>query len=445
MSARPEGGSYVAISGYGFVEPVRVFFELGDMKLEAFVVSVTPTRIEVLTPSVLFGPNVQMRTATIAVESRGSRVEQQGFVFENVIQHPRINVVTPNYGPRNGGTRVWIFGEGFQDPVQVLFGDVEARVIRVARDEIAVETPATADLGGVDVTVRNINSGTENTFADAFRYVAGPMISSVTPNHGRPGTYVTIRGEGFRAPVLVTLAGIEAQVLSVSGTSILARAWAVSACRPFNGPVEVISIVDGSLTRGADFTYDIVPLEIVAVNPRVAVAGRTIDVQLAREGSYRFTIGGVEALDVERNGSTYRLRVPTTLRFPTGACTLRGIEGTGPVESRFFLHVVDLQDRCAATRPTPLTVAPAAPVACTLPPLATVLPRTCSSRTVTIANARGRADLVITAPENVEPRTAVIRAGETPTFALPVGAQLERLRFETNDPQHPWLLVCVSP
>ena len=445
-SAPPQGGSYVTVNGYGFIDPVRVFFEFDDMELEAFVVSVAPTKIELLTPPVPFAAQQQMRMASVVVESHGSRVTaRDAFLFESLIQRPRIVTATPNSGPKSGGTRVTIFGEGFQQPVQVLFGDQEARVLFVARDQILVESPASPDLRAVGITVRNINSGTEDTIANAFRYVPEPALFSVTPNHGRAGTRITILGEGFAAPVFVTVAGIAAQPLSVTGTKVVAVIPPNPTCGPRSGSVTVINVQDGAFASGIGFTYDVEPVEITAVNPRVAVAGKTIDVQLVREGDYRFTIGGVTAEIVARHGSTYRLRVPTTLPFRTGACTLRGTEGTGPVESRFHLHVLDLRGLCTATRPNALTIAPAAPVACTLPPLATVLPRTCSNRTVTIANERGRADLVITAPESVEPRTAVIRGGETQQFTLPPSAQLERLRFETNDPRHPWLLVCVSP
>ena len=146
-----------------------------------------------------------------------------------------------------------------------------------------------------------------------------------------------------------------------------------------------------------------------------------------------------------RIGSTFRLRVPTTLTFATGACTLRGIEGTGPVTSRFDLRVIDRVSGCTTTRQNALTITPAASSVCTLPPLATVLPRTCSSRTVTIANERGRADLVVTLFDSDGQHIATIPGGSNATFTVKPRAQLERLRLTTNDPQHPLLLVCVSP
>jgi hypothetical protein len=445
--APPEGGWIVRISGYGFAAPARVFFELDDLKAEAVVVSISANAIDVVTPSVSLGSE-QIRVASIAVESRGFRATaSDAFTFERAIQEPRIATVSPSTGPESGETRAYIYGEGFQAPVHVLFGTVEARVFTVERTHVVVETPASrGGLHTVDVTVRNINSGTSDTLEDAYRYVRDVAISSVAPNHGPAGTKITIDGSGFHAPVAVHIAGISAQVLSVTGTQIVAiLPDAPDQCTPLTGSVTVYNVDDGSFAFGGDFTVEVEPLAIVNVTPRNGIAGKTIDVQLAREGDYEFLIGGARAWIVERNGTTYRIRVPKELSFPTTACTSRGVQGTAPTASRFYLHVVDRNGHCAITDRNRLTIAPAQPVPCTLPASVKVLPRTCTSRTVAFANDIRRADLVITAPEGVEPRTAVIRAGETKQFVLPVTPRLERLRFHTNDPQRPWLLVCVSP
>jgi hypothetical protein len=380
------------------------------------------------------------------VESDGKRAKAPNvFIFENEIQRPKIIIVTPNSGPTSGGTRVTIVGEGFQAPVQVLFGTDEARVLNVERDRMVVETPSASDLGPVRVLVRNINSQTEYELDAGFRYLAALEVHNVTPNHGRPGTRITIDGNGFIPPVAVFVAGVAAQPFAVSETRIIAFVQSLSSCSTsLSGPVEVINIVNGDAASGPEFTYEMKPV-IAAVNPRAAVAGKTITVQLGSPGDYSFLIGGALADVLSRNGSTFRLRVPLNLNFAPGGCTLRGIEGTGPAATRFNLLVVDRTSRCFTERRDSLLISPPVTASCTLPPLASVLPRTCSTRTVTIANERGRADLVITAPDSVTPRTATIRGGETAQFTLTPGAQLERFRFATNDPRHPLLLVCVSP
>jgi len=445
--APPNGGTYVRLTGYGFDPPVRVFFELGDTTVEAFLVSLTRTQVDLFTPPVSFGPDEQMRVASVVVTSGNYRATAPTtFVFENRIQTPKIGIVTPNSGTKQGGTRVTIFGEGFQQPVQVLFGDAEARVFNVMREQIVVETPAASEAGVVDVTVRNIYSETEHTLTDGYRYVVDPKLLSVVPNHGRAGTNIIINGAGFIAPVQVAVAGVDAQVLVVSGTRIIARTQPPSMCASFTGPVEVINIEDGGVASGIDFTFEAERAPaIAAVNPRVIVAGKTMTVQLESAQDAAFEIGGVPAEVLARVGSTFRLRVPTMLTFATGACTLRGIEGIGPVTSRFDLRVIDRVSGCTTIRRNALTITPAASSVCTLPPLATVLPRTCSSRTITIVNERGRADLVVTLFDTDGQHMAIIPGGSNATFTVRPRAQLERVRITTNDPRHPLLLVCVSP
>ena len=446
-SGAPTGGSIVRLTGRGFVAPVRVFFEMDAMPIEAVLVSMTETQLDIVTPPVLLAPDEQMRVATIAVESAGRRATAPvPFIFENPIQTPKILTATPNSGQKGGGTRVTIFGEGFQQPVQVLFGDAEARVLNVTRAQIVVESPAASELGAVGITVRNIGSGTEGTLENAYRYTIDPALVSVVPNHGRAGMNVTINGVGFIAPVAVTFAGIQAQVISVAGTRIIARPQAPPGCASFTGPVEVTNIADGAVATGVDFTYEAAGApRIAAVNPRVIVAGKTMTVQLESAEDAAFEIGGVPVEVLARIGSTFRLRVPMALAFATGACTLRGIEGTGPVTSRFDLRVIDRTSGCTTTRRDALAITPAASSTCTLPPLATVLPRTCSSRTITITNERDRADLVVTLFDSGKQHMAIIPGGSKATFTVKPRAQLERFRFTTNDPLHPLLLVCVSP
>jgi hypothetical protein len=101
---------------------------------------------------------------------------------------------------------VTIFGDGFQDPVQVLFGTAEAHVLTVQFDRILVETPAGRDTnpdgsgtvtGPVTVTVRNINSQTEASMASGFHYKAAIQITGGSTNATtRGGGRVTIEGTG---------------------------------------------------------------------------------------------------------------------------------------------------------------------------------------------------------------------------------------------------------
>ena len=448
-TAPPTGGRIVTITGRGFTSPVRVFFVMGDLRIESLVGTVWSdgSRLEIVTPPLLFAPDEQVRVASIEVESGDSRTTASDvFLFANEIQRPKVHTVTPNSGPKSGGTRLTIFGEGFQAPVQVLLGENEARILNVERNQIILEAPIASVTGPVAVLVRNVYSMTEATLDSAYRYVVDAAVHSVTPDHGPPGTRITIDGVGFLPPVAVNVAGVAAMPIIVTGTRIVAITQQVPTCTPFRGPVEVINIANGATASGPEFTNESnVPPAIVAVNPRTVVAGKTATVQLDAPGDFAFEIGGVPARVLSLVGSTYRLLVPENLPFARGGCTLRGIEGSGPVATRFDLRVIDRASGCANLRHDPILVSPAATASCTLPPLATVLPRSCSSRTVTIANERGRADLMISTSDAIAPQSALIRGGEKKEFTLTPGTQLERFKFATNDPKNPLLVVCVSP
>lgn len=177
---RPEGGEWIAIAGRGFRAPARVFFDVGaEWPVEGFVASVSDQRIEAITPAILLDEGQQYRVAEIFVEVDGTRVKApRTFLYEKRILQPSILASVPSGG--RAGTVVSIFGEAFQPPVQVLFGNREGRVYRVDRDRIVVEAPVMPQpcAQNVAVTVRNILSGTSFTLPDAFRYAASPRCGA---------------------------------------------------------------------------------------------------------------------------------------------------------------------------------------------------------------------------------------------------------------------------
>ena len=102
---------------------------------------------------------------------------------------------SPAVGPLQGNTRVTIFGDGFQAPVQVTFftdngsSETEARVIEVQFDRILVLAPTASEINviagqPVHIRVRNIQSGAEAVMRNAFRYRPTMEITSVSPQIG---------------------------------------------------------------------------------------------------------------------------------------------------------------------------------------------------------------------------------------------------------------------
>jgi hypothetical protein len=264
---RPEGGELVRISGRRFTPPVRVLFDVGAAHpIEGFVVSVSEQQnsMDVFTPAVLLQDKQRLQATVRLIVNAGGTHEmkadaERAFTFQKSELSPSILTVSPNQAPVAGGQRMTIFGEGFQAPVAVYIEQQgerrECRVLQVDYSQILVEVPAARYTGPADVVVRNITSGPEARLANALRYVPGIEITSISPTEGPATgeTVVRISGSGFIAPVMVTIGGVPASVLQVSGTRIVARTNA-AGCND-DGPVTVTSIINGDTATGPVFEY----------------------------------------------------------------------------------------------------------------------------------------------------------------------------------------------
>lgn len=375
---RPSGGETIVISGRNFRTPVRVLFRADDgTTKEVLVVSASPTEIVVMTPSVNIPVGQQTIADVILIVEAGTANEQRleqvdAFTFRSEQLTPRIATITPNSGPATGNTRVEIFGDGFQSPVQVLFGTAEARVISVDFARIEVETPAGRDtnpdgsgavLGPVVVTVRNINSQTSAEMAAGFHYKSAVEVIAVGPTEGPStgGTTVEITGHGFLAPVAVTIAGVAAQPTFVSGTKIIAITSPVDieGCGDVSGPVVVTNLANGDSAEGVEFTYDVPKPIIVGVTP--ASPGGVITVTVVNAGDFsRLAIGDTTLAitgETESGGLTaFTAVVPMTLELATEECA-DGVEREIP--TAFDITYTDLVSDCEDTLTNGVTVAPA--------------------------------------------------------------------------------------
>lgn len=394
----PAGGQRVTIVGKNFKIPVRVLFEVGAaLPVEAFVVSATETQIEVLTPSVNLGAGQQFISDIIVITQAGSVSEQRAsladaFTFRNEQLTPRVSTATPNSGPVTGGTRVTLFGDGFQHPVQVLFGAAEAKVVVVEFGQIIVEAPAGRDTSGngsgvvtgpVDITVRNINSQTQVVLAGGFRYVAAMQITAAGPTEGvfTGGTRVSIDGIGFVAPVAVTIGGIAAQPISVTGTKVIAITSGIdlTGCADITGPITVTNIVNGDQASGPSFTYRVPQPLIVNVDVDDDLApdadpGDSIGVLVANAlpGVNRIRIGDrtvfITATTFNPDGSAlFTVTLPTNFTFATEACTVGTEDGERFVPLVLDVTYVNANSGCTDTAEQVLTIIPP-DTTCRLPP-----------------------------------------------------------------------------
>ncbi|HEX6097763.1 MAG TPA: IPT/TIG domain-containing protein [Thermoanaerobaculia bacterium] len=489
---RPQGGQLIRITGKNFKAPVRVLFNTGGpAAIEGSVQSVTDTAIEVITPPVNLGAGQQLAADVIVLTQAGTANEQRaeladGFTFENEQLEPVISTISPNSGPVTGGTRVTIFGEGFQDPVQVLFNTAEARVLTVQFDRIIVETPAARDTdpngsgavtGPVTVTVRNINSQTATTMPAGFHYKAAMQITAISPGSGSylGGQRLTIDGIGFVPPVTVNIGEFAARVLEAYGTRVivLTPAVDVEGCADVVGTVIVTNIANGDQAQGPDFISQVGTPLIVNVSPAVATVGVTTSVQVtvanAQPGVVRIQIGEKTVFPsgvvLNADGSaTYTVPLPTNFEFPTEECPGGG-ERFVPIDVDVIY--TNAETECTDTATQALTVNPP-DSSCTIPeapeanvtaPPAGACPRLTlnagsgNQGTITVENT-GTAPLTVSAAATpnasftVLNPNEVIPEGESRNFIVqfnPAGGDSAgNVALTTDDEDEPIINICIA-
>jgi len=377
----PTGGQQVVITGTNFIAPVRVLFDIGTgTPKEAFVVSVSATQLVVLSPAVDLGTGQTQAADIIVITQAGSATEQRvvksaGFTYQAAVLTPAIRALSPTSGPVSGGTRVTIIGDAFQAPVQVFFGAAEAQVVSVNFSQIVVMSPRASDTapngsgvvtGPVDIRVVNINSNKEATLSGGFRYTPKMQITTVGPTEGpfTGGTRVRIDGTGFDDPLAVVIGGIAAQVVSVSGSEVVAITSPVqlASCGDVVGPISVTNTNNGDSATGPTFTYRTPKPLIVAVSNPNTIGGTATVTVLNALGFARITIGGVgvsiNSSTTNPDGTTtFTVQLPTTLQLGTVGCPAGG---TAPTPTAFDVAYQSATTGCTDTLAKGMTVNPAA-------------------------------------------------------------------------------------
>ena len=401
------GGTSLEINGgrfFGNASTTRVVFVAAGIQREGVVTAVTSTKITVQTPGFpeLTSPSVPVDIQITLGTNTGSPVTlslPNCFVFGTTLSStPTITAVLPSSGVNEGNTRVTIIGSGFQAPVQVFFGNVEATVVSVSFNQIVVLTPAAFGAGRdnlnqtVDVKVRNVTSGQESTLVAGYRYVQPLQLISIAPNEERvdqPFVPVTIFGHGFQAPVAVTLAGRPATVMSVSESELVVvpgRPLATS-CGDIAGSVTVTNINTGDTASGLTFTYRIAvtapTIQLIsptqgAVGTVVTITGTNLPLTIA-DADVKFGIR--QATVTAASATSLTVVAPDNLAAspvcPTGTPAGTVVNVGSPVQVRVTNRLTgcsataaDLfqyQAACVPATPTP-TATPLAPTPTPTPP-----------------------------------------------------------------------------
>ncbi len=294
-----EGGTTLTLSGgrfFGSPGTTRIQFTANGVTRDGIVQSVTANEVTVLTAGF---PELNAPTTPASITlTLGTNFAQpvvlslpSCFAYGSVSSGtPTISAILPASGTNDGNTRVTIVGSGFSTTsgVQVFFGAVEANVVSVSYNQVVVLSPPAFGAGAdnlnqtVAVTVKNIGSGVVSNGVD-FRFTPAVQLTAISNNVQRTDvqfTAVTIYGQGFDAPVAVSLAGIAAIVQSVSATEIVVLPVfpLLSGCSNLSGDVSVTNINTGDTATGLSFTYIVPQMAITGVTPSVGVTGDQVTI-----------------------------------------------------------------------------------------------------------------------------------------------------------------------
>jgi len=344
-----EGGSVLTLNGgrfFGTPGTTRVQFTVNGVTRDGVVQTVSENQVTVLTPSFaeFAAPTLQAQVTLVLGTNQPVPISvslPNCFAFgSSASGTPTISAILPSSGTNEGHTRVTIVGAGFSTQgVQVFFGGVEASVVSVNYNQIVVLSPPAFGIGGgnlnqpVQVTVKNIGSGAVSN-GISFTYGPPVKVTSVAPGEVSatpPFPQVTIFGQGFQAPVAVTLAGIPATIVSVAATEIVVipSAPQISGCTDLSGPVQVVNINSGdgnALGSGPSFVYLVAQFKPV-LNAATPASGDASSgaLQITLIGQnlsrvVRVTIGGRSTTFTVVNDGTITATVPDNFATPP-ACT----------------------------------------------------------------------------------------------------------------------------
>ena len=368
-----DGGTSVTLNGgrlFGTPSTTRVTFTVNGVSKDGLVTAVTSNAITVTTPGF---PEVASPSALAPITVTLGTNQSQPVVLSlptcfsygtTDSGTPTVTAVLPASGAKAGNTRVTIVGSGFSSSgVQVFFGAVEATVVSVSFNQVIALSPP-APFGETDfstpVTVKNINSGVVSNGV-LFTYTPDMHITAIangTQSTDQPFTPVTIYGTGFSAPLVVTLAGVQAFVQSVSATEVVVMPGIPAGCGGGgSGAVVVTNISTGETATsiGVTFTYVVVPMTVVSLVPPAGLSGASVEIDgsnLPTSTANAQVLFGARAALVNAASAT-----ALTVTAPPGTVTVAPTcVGTDPAGTLYTVETVpvsvkNLQNGCLVTGP----------------------------------------------------------------------------------------------
>lgn len=263
-----DGGESVVISGQHFRPNPTVVFGSNSATNIQYIDS---TQLIVTAPKGVQGDT------TIKVTNADGQFATASYKY---VANPVLTSITPNIGPLAGGTRVVITGDFFLPGAEIKFGDQAGTVVSTTSKQIVVNTPPSASVQTVDVTITNPDE-TVVTADQAFSYVSGPKVESLSPNQGLTlgNERVAIHGNHFinGAKVYFNNTLITSEFVSDTEISVTTPSWAKAE----SVKVKVVN-PDGQeavLDYGYQYVYPKPVIESVSPDQGEVTGNLTLDIR----------------------------------------------------------------------------------------------------------------------------------------------------------------------
>ncbi len=207
-------GDTFELYGTGFTYVSSVFLGAGGMSsgASALFTMVDDGHLTVTVPSGVGSGPVRV------MGNNGSATSSASFTIESSMA-PTLYGFAPEGG--RAGDYIGIQGAGFTGTTSVRFNGADAQFNVMGDGFLTAMVPTSATTGYISV-VNTVGTGSSTT---VFTIYADPLITSLDPTHGPPGTMVTITGSGLSGAQSVSFAG-DAPAASfqvLSDTEILAE------------------------------------------------------------------------------------------------------------------------------------------------------------------------------------------------------------------------------
>jgi hypothetical protein len=247
--------------------------------------------------------------------------------------------------PAARGAMVTLWGASLADATSVTFNGVPAQFTVDSDVRITTVVPAGASTGRVVITTPRGSATVNADFGVADGPPPPPVIDSLSPSWGSPGTHVTIRGSDLAGVDTLTLGGVPATFTIVSPHTIVATVPAGAPTAHF-----LLTASGGEALSPNLFTT--MPV-VTSFAPASGAPGTTVTIRGSNlDDVTDVTIGGVHAPFIVSSGTAVSATVPA------GAAT-------GPIVVANRAGSVATTDSFVV--PVPPTPAPPAP-APSLPP-----------------------------------------------------------------------------